>query len=72
MNLIRNIEKREKSEHPLKRIMSIEEQKEGMLVTLTDPHLTRSVGEAIHHAYEGELNFEYSEGEYMLRVDWRR
>ena len=71
-NLIRNVEKRERAEHPLKRIMNIEEQRDGILVTFTDPHLPRGVGEAIHHAYEGELNFEYSDEEYMLRVNWKR
>ena len=71
-HLIRNVEKRERAEHPLKRIMNIEEQRDGLLITFTDPHLSRGVGEAIHHAYEGELNFEYSDEEYMLRVYWKR
>ena len=72
LNLVHNIENREKQEHPLKRIMNIQEIEDGLLVSFTDPHLTRSAGEAIHHAYEGKMDFEYSKGEYMLRVNWQR
>jgi NMD protein affecting ribosome stability and mRNA decay len=59
MNLIRHVEEREKSAHPLKRIMGVEEQADGALVTFTDPHLARGVGEALHNAYKGELDFAY-------------
>ncbi len=72
MHLIHNTEAHEKAEHPLKRIMAIEPQDEGLLITFTDPHLARGVGEALHHAYQGELDFKYSEEEYMLRVTWKR
>ncbi len=72
MNLIRNVEEREKAEHPLKRIMGFEEQDDGLVVTFTDPHLARAAGEALEHAYEGELDFAYQEGEYLLRVFWKR
>lgn len=70
MNLVHNEEKRERSEHPLKRIMAIEE-KDGMtLVTTTDIHLARGIGEALHHAYQGELNYHYNPEENLLRVSW--
>ncbi len=72
LNLVHNFENIEKQEHPLKRIMNIQEVEDGLLVTFTDPHLTRGAGEAIHHAYEGELDFKYSKGEYILRVNWKR
>lgn len=71
-NLVHNVENREKATHPLKRIMNIEEQQDGLLITFTDPHLARGVGEAIYNAYEGDLSFQYSEQEYMLRVNWKR
>jgi NMD protein affecting ribosome stability and mRNA decay len=72
LNLIRNYEEREKKEHPLKRVMNIEEQEQGLLVTFTDPHLARGIGEALHRAYEGEFDFQYTEEEYMLRASWKR
>jgi NMD protein affecting ribosome stability and mRNA decay len=71
-NLIRNYEEREKAEHPMKRIMAMEETDEGLSITFTDAHLARGIGEALHHAYEGELDYQYTKGDNMLRVTWRR
>ena len=60
MRLVHNEEKRERAEHPLKRIMAAEEKGGAMLLTTTDIHLARGIGEALHHAYQGELNFHYN------------
>lgn len=71
MNLVHNNEKHEKAEHPLKRIMAVEEQKDGAtLVTTTDIHLARGLGEALHHAYQGELEYHYNPEQNLLRVNW--
>jgi len=70
MQLVHNTEKRERSEHPLKRIMAAEEKDGAMLVTTTDIHLARGIGEALHHAYQGELKYQYNPEEYLLRVSW--
>jgi NMD protein affecting ribosome stability and mRNA decay len=71
MNLVHNHEKRELTEHPQKRIMAVEEDKEGAtLVTTTDIHLAHGMGEALHHAYKGELNFHYNPEQNLLRVSW--
>jgi hypothetical protein len=72
MHLIRNFEKKEQAEHPLKRIMEETEQEDGTVITFTDPHLARGAGEAVHHAYRGEFDFHYDEEENILRVTWRR
>ena len=71
MNLVHKHEKHELSEHPQKRIMAVEQKKEGAtLVTTTDIHLARGIGEALHHAYRGELNFHYNPEQNLLRVSW--
>ncbi len=72
LNLVRQIEQREKAEHPLQRIMNIAEEAGGVLVTTTDNHLARGIGEAIGHAYQGELDFQYNTEENLLRVHWKR
>lgn len=72
MQLLRHHEAKEKSEHPLARIIAIEDTADGVLATTTDIHLARDLGEALHHAYHGELEFHYNEGENLLRVHWRR
>jgi hypothetical protein len=70
MNLVHNEEKRERSEHPLKRIMAVEEKDGKTQVTTTDIHLARGIGEALYHAYQGELNYHYNPEENLLRVSW--
>ena len=72
LHLVKNEEARAKAEHPLKRIMKLEDQADGTLITTTDIHLARGIGEALHHAYQGELEFHYNEQENLLRVVWQR
>lgn len=72
MNLIRNHVTRERIRHPLKRIMQSEKQDKGFVVTFTDAHLARGVGEAIYNAYDGELDIHYTKDDVMLRVNWSR
>ena len=38
----------------------------------TDIHLPRRIGEALHHAHRGELDFHYDKEAYAIRVSWRR
>lgn len=61
-----------KAEHPLARIMTIEDAADGILVTTTDLHLARDLGDALHHAYQGKLEFHYNDAETRLRVHWHR
>jgi hypothetical protein len=72
MQLIKHKETQEKLGHPMQRIMDIEKTEEGMLVTTTDIHLSRGIGEALHHAYQGELDFHYNPDQNLLRVSWSR
>ena len=72
-NLANNLARKEQAEHPLKRLIQIIESSEGGLeMQFTDPRLARGVGEALHSAYDGELDYHYQEGEYLLRVRWQR
>ncbi|MGZ8245810.1 BCAM0308 family protein [Methylomagnum sp.] len=72
-HLMRHVEQNQKAEHALQRIMGIDEPSDGgLLVTFTDPQLARAAGEAVHRAYQGELDFNYQENEFLLRVAWCR
>lgn len=72
IDLIRNVEKREKPEHPLKRIMVIVDEDGGVMVSTTDIHLAHGIGEALHRAYKGTLDSHYNRAEKLLRVRWSR
>lgn len=72
LNLVHHVEQREKAEHPLQRIMKIEDEDGSVLVTTTDIHLARGIGEAINHAYQGHLQLDYNTEENLLRIHWTR
>jgi len=69
---VRNCEQAEKQDHPLQRIMAIEPQDDGVLVTTTDSHLARRIGDALHDAWKGEFEYHYNREENLLRVSWAR
>jgi hypothetical protein len=70
--LARHQEELEKKEHALNRIMSIDKKANEIVISTTDIHLPRRIGEALKHAYHGTLNFHYDEQTYFIRVNWRR
>jgi hypothetical protein len=72
LGLLRNIEEREVKDHALKRIMRVEEQGETLTVTTAHPGLARSLGDALHHAYQGALDYTYPDEGGVLRVRWAR
>ncbi len=72
LNVVRNAEQKEKAEHPLSRIMSVEDKDEDTVIATTDTHLPRRIGEALSHAHHGDLSFHYDEGEQFIRVNWTR
>jgi hypothetical protein len=67
-----NEAERERSEHPLHRVIAIDEVPDGLEVKTTDIHLPQRLGEALRHAYKGELELRYAEHEYGVRATWRR
>ena len=72
LGLVHNVETREKNDHPLHRVMAVERDEEGFLITTTEPHLAHALGKALRSAYEGELEATYADGEALLRATWRR
>ncbi len=72
LNLVRNEEKAEKAEHPMERIMAIEESDEGVVVKTTGVHLAKRIGHAIAKAYKGDMDIQYGDGEKTIRIAWAR
>jgi len=71
-NLINNEEKLEKGEYPLERIMVVQENNGKTLITTTGVHIALRIGKALNRAYQGELSFNYGDGEKSIRVFWSR
>jgi len=72
LNAIRHQEREAKREHPLSRLIGLKDTKAGLVVTTTDMHLPRRIGEALWHAYHGELKLHYADDARLLRVTWKR
>ena len=72
LNLFKNEEKIEKTEHPMERIMAASYEQDQTIVTTTGIHMARRLGAALTRAYQGELTFQYGEGEEAIQVRWER
>jgi hypothetical protein len=69
---VRHIEDKERSQHPLNRIMAIEERDGSTVITTTDLHLPRRIAHALHNAWGGTTKTHYDLGGYFTRVHWER
>jgi hypothetical protein len=72
LHLVRNAETKARAEHPLERIIDVKDEGDRTVVTFTESHLVHGVGEALHHAYHGELDSRYTDEGDLLRVSWSR
>lgn len=70
LRLARNEEKAERDQHPLHRIIQVEERPGGVVVSTTDIHLPRRIGEALRRAYKGRLELHYEKESCLVRVNW--
>ena len=71
-NLILNIEKQEKNERPMERIMAVRSGLDSTVISTTGMHLARRIGEALSRAYNGTYTFNYLDGEDYIEVYWQR
>jgi len=71
IRLARHQEEAEKREHPLNRIISIDEEAHGIVIKTTDIHLPRRIGEAVKRAFHGEIEDSFEKDGYFVRVNWR-
>lgn len=72
VNLIRNIVNDERERTPLKRMIELKEELDGLRVSFTDDHMARHIGDAVNRAYHGALEVKYSEAAKFVRLSWRR
>jgi hypothetical protein len=67
-----NVEESQRAEHPLNRIMAIEEGETETVITTTDVHLPHGIAHALKDAWGGEMKTHYDEEGYFTRVHWER
>ena len=70
LNLARNHEQGERARHPLHRILKVEARPNEVVLSTTDIHLPKRIGEALHSAYKGRLELQYEKERCFVRVNW--
>jgi hypothetical protein len=68
----KHVESRESADHPLNRVMSIEERDGETVISTTDIHLPRSIAHALQSAWGGAIRTHYDLEGYFARVCWSR
>jgi len=68
--MFRNLERQEKSEHPLERLMDITDDEDGLVVTTTGIHMARCIAGALKRRFHGNVRIRYPEEQTLIYVDW--
>lgn len=69
--LVRHVAQHEREEHPLNRILEIDDRGDRIKIFTTDIHLPQRIGEAMKHAHHGALSVRYGSDDYSVRLRWR-
>jgi hypothetical protein len=72
LNLIRHEEERGLNANPLERIMNIREETDCLVVETTNEKLAQRIGRQIDKAHKGRLEYKWSDGNRLVRVEWER
>jgi hypothetical protein len=69
---IENLAKEIVKEHPLERIMKMEEKNGEIFIYATSEHLVARLGKAIRRDFKGELVLKYARDDKYATAHWRR
>lgn len=72
IHLVHNVESAARAEHPLERIIRVNDEGDHTIVTFTDSHLVYRIGKALRSAYDGDLDAPYTDEGDLARVSWKR
>lgn len=72
LNSIRQQESKHREKNPLGRIMEIKEENGQITVTTTEDKLAQKIGREIYKSQRGELHYQWSHDQRLVRVAWKR
>ena len=72
LHLVQKHATRATAEHPMRRLMKVEDTPEGVMLTTTDTQLACEIGDALHDAFGGMANYSTTNSQEMARVHWSR
>ncbi|MCY3000264.1 MAG: BCAM0308 family protein [Planctomycetota bacterium] len=70
LGLVRNVEERERLQHPLERVIAIRARRGGLVVETTGVHLARRITDALERAFHSAAELDFAPGEELLRARW--
>jgi hypothetical protein len=71
LRLVRNQEEAETAQHPLERLMGVDQEPWGISITTTGIHLARRIAEALRRTYHERVQIRYLKAQDLVRVVWR-
>ena len=72
LNSIKQQEAKHRVKNPLGRIMEIKEEDGLITVTTTEDKLAQKIGREVYKSQKGELHYQWSHDQRMVRVEWMR
>ena len=72
VNRVRNVAEHVLEEHPLERIMKMEENNGEILVYATSEHLIARIAKALHRDFKGTLKLTYASEDKFASAHWSR
>ena len=72
LDAVKHIEARSRLKNPLGRIMEISQEKAIVTIATTEDKLAQKLGREIYKAHKGELHYQWSHDQDLVRVNWRR
>jgi NMD protein affecting ribosome stability and mRNA decay len=72
LDTIKHIEAKSRLKNPLGRIMEISQEKATVTISTTEDKLAQKLGREIYKAHKGELHYQWSHDQDLVRVNWRR
>ena len=72
LNVIKQQEAKHREKNPLGRIIEIKEEDGRITVTTTEDKLAQKIGREGYKSQSGELHYQWSHDQHMVRVDWMR
>lgn len=72
LNTIKQQEAKSREKNPIGRIMEIREEGGSITVTTTEDKLAQKLGREVYKSQKGELHYQWSHDQHMVRVQWMR
>ena len=72
LNAIKQEEAKSREKNPIGRIMEIKDEEGTITVTTTEDKLAQRLGREVYKSQKGELHYQWSHDQHMVRVEWMR